>query len=151
MSQQCHTCEKISIFPPGHAERTTVHVMWSNPFMLRQLQCWDKFWAKHLKLRKSKGQWWEWGEDRKTVLNQQDWKKLPWSKEEKIKETPDNKELLQNIGGNNVSFMLMTASTTDMGLKFYEEKFKEDLKDIIHLVKIVKYWNKLQEGREEVI
>jgi len=35
--------------------------------------------------------------------------------------------------------MLMTASTTDMGLKFYEEKFKEDLKDIIHLVKIVKY------------
>lgn len=41
-------------------------------FMLRQLQCWDPFWANHFKLRKSKGKWQEWWEDRKTVRNQKD-------------------------------------------------------------------------------
>lgn len=29
----------------------------------------------------------------------------------------------------------MTASTTDMGLKLFQEKFKEDLKDVISLGK----------------
>lgn len=34
--------------------------------------------------------------------------------------------------------MLMTASTTDMVLKLYQEKFKKDLKDIFPLAKMMK-------------
>lgn len=55
-------------------------------------------------------------------------KKNVWSKEEKINEVPDNKGLLQNREGTDLSFMLTTPSKTDMGLKSYQEKFKEGLK-----------------------
>lgn len=53
------TLVKKSSIPPGHSERTTFHMMWSNPFILRQLQCWDQFWGKHFRLRKSKRVWQE--------------------------------------------------------------------------------------------